>query len=218
MLKENFQEKIILQKCHNLASEIADYVNLTPAIFDAFAKTQRELFVPSGFKHHAYKLDALPMASSQWISSPLTVAKMTEALEVKDCDSVLEIGCGSGYQAAILSRLFRRVFTIERVEHLLQEAKERFKMLNLVNIHARFDDGQRGWRDFAPYDRILFSASTPKVPENLFDQLKLGGVLVAPIEVGEKQIITKFYKNEDGITSKSLDSCYFVPVKDGVKR
>ena len=164
---------------------------------------------------HAYKLDALPLAANQWISSPLTVAKMTEALTCKGADSVLEIGCGSGYQALILSKIIRRVFTIERIERLLKEARERFKLLGISNIHTRFDDGQNGWREFAPYDRILFSASTPEVPPRLFEQLKVGGILVAPIEKGNKQIITRFIKTEEGIRKETIGDCLFVPVQDG---
>ena len=140
---------------------------------------------------------------------------MTEALSCKGADNVLEIGCGSGYQALILSKLIRRVFTIERIERLLKEARERFKTLGITNIHTRFDDGQNGWRDFAPYDRILFSASTPEVPQKLFEQLKIGGILVAPIEKGSQQIITRFIKTQEGITKEALDECLFVPVKNG---
>jgi protein-L-isoaspartate(D-aspartate) O-methyltransferase len=167
-------------------------------------------------RHHAYKLDALPLMGNQWISSPLTVARMTQALDAVGCDSILEIGCGSGYQAAILSKLARRVFTIERIEGLVREAKKRFEHLGLRNIHTRFDDGQRGWRDFAPFDRILFSASTPKIPQRIFDQLALGGILVAPIQKGKEQIITRFIKEEGGIKQEQLKSCLFVPVVDGV--
>lgn len=212
------KQKIALQKCQNLADDIADEVSLEPIIYEAFASMQRELFVPNGFGHLAYTLDALPLHSNQWISSPLTVAKMTVALEPVGCDNILEIGCGSGYQAAILSKVVRRIFTIERIEKLLKEAKERFKMLNLTNIHARFDDGQKGWKTYAPYERILFSAATSDIPKALFEQLKEGGILVAPIEKGGKQIITRFVKKQGNITEKEIDECLFVSVKDGVLR
>ncbi|MBE0496955.1 MAG: protein-L-isoaspartate(D-aspartate) O-methyltransferase [Campylobacterales bacterium] len=213
-----FQQKLRLHKSHNLATSLADHILLDPPIFEAFATTERELFVPQGMRHNAYTLDALPLAGNQWISSPLTVAKMTQALEPLGVDAVLEIGCGSGYQAAILSKIVRRVFTIERIEKLLREAKLRFDTLGIRNIHARFDDGQRGWRDYAPYERILFSASTPKVPALLFDQLKEGGVLIAPIEQGEKQIITRFMKCKGTIREEKVGECWFVPVQDGVIR
>jgi len=211
----HFHTKIRLQKHQKMADEIAKICKISPEVHQAFCQSERELFVPQGMSSHAYKLDALPLAGNQWISSPLTVAKMTEALTCKGADSVLEIGCGSGYQALILSKLIRRVFTIERIERLLKEAKERFNALKISTIHTRFDDGQNGWREFAPYDRILFSASIPQVPQKIFDQLKVGGILVAPIEKGDKQIITRFTKKEEGILKEELDDCLFVPVKDG---
>ena len=211
----HFHTKIRLQKHQKMADEIAKICQISAEVHQAFCQSERELFVPQGMSSHAYKLDALPLAGNQWISSPLTVAKMTEALTCKGADSVLEIGCGSGYQALILSKLIRRVFTIERIERLLKEAKERFNALKISTIHTRFDDGQNGWREFAPYDRILFSASIPQVPQKIFDQLKVGGILVAPIEKGDKQIITRFIKKEEGILTEELDDCLFVPVKDG---
>ena len=205
-------------KLENFADEIATEVPLTPAIYKAFKEIDREIFVPQGFRHWAYRLDALPIKANQWISSPLTVAKMTVYLEPEGADNVLEIGCGSGYQAAILSRLFRRVFTIERIDTLLKEAKARFKALDIHNIHTRLDDGQRGWRQYAPYDRILFSASTPAVPDTLFQQLAEGGILVAPIERGEEQVITRYTKRDGVLHSEALESCLFVPVKDGIEQ
>lgn len=211
----HFREKIQFQKHKKMADEIAKIFPIGKDVYDALCISERELFVPHGMAMHAYKLDALPLASNQWISSPLTVAKMTEALTCKGADNVLEIGCGSGYQALILSKLIRRVFTIERIERLLKEAKERFKHLGITHIHTRFDDGQNGWREFAPYDRILFSASIPEVPQKIFEQLKTGGILVAPIEKGPNQIITRFIKTEAGIRKEALDECLFVPVKDG---
>lgn len=211
----HFKEKIRFQKNKKMADEIAKLIPLSDEVYHAFCQSERELFVPQGMSLHAYKLDALPLVANQWISSPLTVAKMTEALTCKGADSVLEIGCGSGYQALILSKLIRRVFTIERIDRLLQEAKERFKILGVSNIHTRFDDGQNGWREFAPYDRILFSASTPHIPTKLFEQLKIGGILVAPIEKGHKQIITRFIKTETGVVTKPLEECLFVPVING---
>jgi protein-L-isoaspartate(D-aspartate) O-methyltransferase len=204
-------------KLQRFADDIATEVDLTPAIYKAFSSIEREIFVPQGFKHWAYKLDALPIKANQWISSPITVAKMTVYLEPEGADNVLEIGCGSGYQAAILSKLFRRVFTIERIETLLKEAKNRFKTLELENIHTRLDDGQRGWRQYAPFERILFSASIKRVPDTIFSQLADGGVLVAPIEKGSEQIITQFIKRGSEITEIPKESCLFVPVKNGIE-
>jgi protein-L-isoaspartate(D-aspartate) O-methyltransferase len=192
---------------------------LTPAVKRALLSIDREKFVPSGLQHLSYRLDALPIQAEQWISSPLTVAKMTQYLELQGADSVLEIGCGSGYQAAILSRIVRRVFSIERIEALLREARERFRSLELSNIITRYDDGQRGWKEFAPYDRIIFSATIDTVPDVLFDQLADGGILIAPINQGDLQLITRFYKRNGRITSsETIEPCLFVPVLDGTRR
>lgn len=202
-----------------MVDEIDKEFALEPYVKKAFLEVDRGAFVANGFKHLAYKLDALPMQAEQWISSPLTVAKMTQHLELKGVDSVLEIGCGSGYQAAILSRLVRRVFTIERIDPLLREAKERFRALEINNVFTRYDDGQRGWKEYAPYERIIFSATTDKVPQSLFDQLAEGGILIAPInQEGGNQLITRYYKRAGHITSsEAIDSCRFVPVLNGTK-
>ncbi len=215
---DGFTKKMRLEKSKKMADEIKKICTINQELYNALASSDREEFIPKGFGRHAYKLDALPLVADQWISSPLTVAKMTQALTCSGADSVLEIGCGSGYQALILSKLIRRVFSIERVERLAKEAKERFKRLNIHNINVRFDDGQNGWRDFAPFDRILFSASTAQVPEKLFEQLKIGGILVAPIEKESKQIITKFIKQQNKIEKIELEDCLFVPVIDGKTR
>jgi protein-L-isoaspartate(D-aspartate) O-methyltransferase len=211
-------DKITAKKTQRLANECDARFTLSTQVKDAIAKTPREQFVPSGFKHNAYKLDALPIGSAQYISSPLTVAKMTEYLKPQGADRVLEVGCGSGYQAAVLSNLFRGVFTIERIESLMLEAKTRFRELNLSNIHTRTDDGQNGWMQFAPYDRILFSATANEIPKKLFDQLDDDGILVAPLRKGSKQIITRFTKTTSGISKEELEECDFVPILDGIQK
>lgn len=211
-------DRITATKTARLAQECNAKFALSQKVQEAIAKTNREAFVPIGFKHNAYKLDALPMGSAQWISSPLTVAKMTEYLEPQGADRVLEVGCGSGYQAAVLSHLFRGVFTIERIESLMLEAKARFRALGITNIHTRTDDGQNGWMQYAPYDRILFSASAKEIPQKLFDQLSDGGILVAPMQVGNKQIITRFRKNKSSIEKTELEACDFVPILNGIQK
>ncbi len=211
-------DRITATKTARLAQECNQRFSLSQEVKDAIAKTNRELFVPSGFRHSAYKLDALPMGAAQWISSPLTVAKMSEYLQPKGADRVLEVGCGSGYQAAVLSHLFRGVFTIERIESLMLQAKSRFKNLNIHNIHTRTDDGQNGWIKYAPYDRILFSATAKSIPVKLFEQLSEGGILVAPMQKGTKQMITRFKKSGGRIQEEELEECDFVPVLDGVQK
>lgn len=188
---------------------------LSSNIKQAFLEVNRHKFVSTGFEHLAYQLDALPLQQKQWISSPLTVAKMTHYLDIDGVDSILEIGCGSGYQAAILSKLCRRVFTIERIDPLLKEAKESFREEKINNIFTRFDDGQRGWKEYAPFERILFSATAKKIPQTLFEQLAEGGILLAPIEEEDIQVITKFSKKSGKISSESIEPCLFVPILDG---
>ena len=204
----------------NLVVEVEKHFSLEAYVKEAFLSVDREVFVPTQFKHLSYSLDALPLAAQQWISSPLTVAKMTQHLELNGVDSVLEIGCGSGYQAAILSKICRRVFTIERIDTLLKEAKSHFNELEIHNVFTRFDDGQRGWKQYAPYKRILFSATTKEVPKVLFDQLAEGGILIAPIEQRrDYHIITRF-KKTDGKMDKGepIEQCLFVPVLDGTQK
>ena len=201
-----------------MAEEIEKIFPLSPEVKEAIAKTDREAFVPAGFRHSAYKLDALPIGEAQYISSPLTVAKMTEYLFPRGADRVLEIGCGSGYQAAVLSHLFRGVFTIERIEPLILETKKRFRDLGINNIHTRTDDGQNGWVTYAPYDRILFSATAKEIPQKLFDQLADDGILLAPLLRDGKQVITRFIKDGEKILEEELEDCDFVPILDGVQK
>ncbi len=205
-------------KTRRLADDIDKKFKLSKDVKEAIEKTDREAFVPTGFRHNAYKLDALPIGAQQWISSPLTVAKMTEYLSPKGADRVLEIGCGSGYQAAVLAHLFRGVFTIERIEPLMVEAKRRFRHLRINNIHTRTDDGQNGWVQYAPYDRILFSASAKVIPKKIIDQLKPEGILVAPVEKGGKQVITRFVKRAGRLIEDQLEECEFVPILNGVQK
>ncbi|MDR3163056.1 MAG: protein-L-isoaspartate(D-aspartate) O-methyltransferase [Helicobacteraceae bacterium] len=194
------------------ARKIAEKTPLSREAQNAFETIDRSLFIPSGLEWLTYSLNALPIGANQWISSPLTVAKMTSLLKVENADSVLEIGCGSGYQAAILSKLVRRVFTVERIERLLNEAKMRFKALGLHNINARFGDGSDGWPQYAPFDRVLISCSVDgEVPKKLLDQLVVGGVLVAPVG----GVIRRFTKRSLGFREEDMEARAFVPLLSG---
>ncbi|RDU67629.1 protein-L-isoaspartate O-methyltransferase [Helicobacter didelphidarum] len=207
-----------------MLKEIQD--SFDSSIIEALRKTDREFFVPNAMKHSAFHLNALPMSDEQWISSPLTVAKMTSylmAYDLKDSvvepDSVLEIGLGSGYQAVVLSHLIRRVFSIERIESLWLEARKRIAELRIMNINIKLDDGMNGWNAFAPYDRILLSACAENIPQVLINQLNNKGVLVAPIYHHGKQVIMRFIKDGNNLTtSEILETCEFVPIKSGVTR
>jgi len=197
-----------------IADKLANYIDLEPYEYKAFSEIDRKFFVPVGFEKRAYDIQALPLADGSTISSPLTIAKMTHYLDLKNVDSVLEIGCGSGYQAAILSKIVRRVFTIDRICKLVEIAKERFNKLNIYNVNTKCDDGRLGWKTFAPYDRILFSAYIENMEKNLLNQIKDDGFILAPIKDKDKQIITKFYKNGQ---KEEIEECEFVPIKKGVE-
>ncbi len=203
-------------KCQTMSDEIASLVQLSPMVYRAFINTPRTPFVPVSI--NAFKLDAHPIGSNQWISSPLTVAKMTMALEAENCDNILEVGCGSGYQAAILAKVARRVFSVERIEALANSAKSLMKNLGINNVFIRFDDGNLGWRSYAPYDRIILSCFCKSVPDRLFSQLKDDGILVAPVEKDGKQYITQYKKSNNQISSKIIDECVFVPLLDGTEQ
>ena len=196
-----------------LADKIADFVKLGPKEYKAFCEIDRKYFVPFGFERKAYDITPLPLADDSTISSPLTIAKMTMYLNLENVDSVLEIGCGSGYQAAILSKIVRRVFTIDRICRLVEIAKERFKKLNLYNINVKCDDGRLGWRAYAPFDRILLSAYIEDMEKELINQVNDEGFILAPVKIGNEQVITRFYKNGK---KETLEVCEFVPVKKGV--
>ena len=203
-------------KCQKMSDEIANFVELSPLVYKAFSSTPRTPFVPVSI--NAFKLDAHPIGSNQWISSPLTVAKMTMALEAENCDNILEIGCGSGYQAAILAKIARRVFSVERIEALANSAKSLMKKLGINNVFIRFDGGGLGWRSYAPYDRIILSCFCQSVPDRLFSQLKDDGILVAPVAKDNKQYITQYKKSNGQIISQILDECVFVPLLDGTEQ
>ena len=200
---------------------IAKEFPIAPKIRNAMSKIPREIFMSEALKTLAYRIDAVSIGANQFISSPLTVAKMTQFLDIDDgCDSVLEIGCGSGYQAAILSFLFRRVFSIERIDRLREEAILRFKKLGIMNINTKLDDGNNGWEKFAPFDRILFSASPNAIAPKVAEQLCEGGILVAPMAQNNgTQIITRFIKRHGRL--EILDTkgeCEFVPVRSNIER
>jgi protein-L-isoaspartate(D-aspartate) O-methyltransferase len=183
------------------------------AILNAIERVPREMFVPETFREHAYDNRALPIGSGQTISQPFVVGFMTEALEVSDRHKVLEIGTGSGYQTAILAKLCRRVYTIERHMDLLMEAEQRFKKLDLHTIVIRHGDGAVGWIEQAPFDRIMVTAAAPKIPSGLVEQLADGGVMVVPVgpNDGDQMIICLRRLGHRIETTKTLQ-VRFVPL------
>ncbi len=182
----------------------------------------REHFLPAALSAEAYENAALPIGENQTISQPLVVATMTQALEVSRHHKVLEIGTGSGYQSAILCKLVRRLFTIERYESLSQSAQKKLNELGISNFAAIVGDGTLGWPDQAPFDRIIVTAASPQVPKALLEQLKPEGVLVIPVGGvnNRAQRLMKYQKDKSGMIHETfLGSVYFVPLvgEQGVK-
>jgi protein-L-isoaspartate(D-aspartate) O-methyltransferase len=188
-------------------------------VLGALERVPREVFVPAAFKDQAYENVALPIGHGQTISQPLVVALMTEALEVGERHKVLEIGTGSGYQTAVLARLCRRVFSIERHRALLKEAEKRFAELRLHNVTSRFGDGTKGWPEQAPFDRIIVTAAAPELPGKLLGSLAEGGVLVAPVgEERRDQRLIRIRRKDGTSVTEELGPVRFVPLVEGLPR
>lgn len=177
----------------------------------AFHKVPREKFISEPFRKYAYEDNALPIECNQTISQPFTVAYMTMALEVQEGNKVLEIGTGSGYQAAVLCELGADVYSIERIEQLYQTAKELLHKLRYM-VHLKLGDGSLGWEEHAPFDRIIVTAAAPSVPSALVNQLKIGGKLVVPVGSLEHQKLYVLTKQEEGADYKVHESFKFVPL------
>ncbi len=185
-------------------------------VLSAIENVPREIFVPQALHDQAYEDTALPIAAGQTISQPTVVAWMTMALEVGERMKVLEIGTGSGYQAAILSKLCRRVYTIERHKELHDIAVKRFEKMKLRNITAIVGDGYKGWSQAAPFERIIVTAAAPEVPAALIEQLAMDGVMVIPVgSASSGQILLRLHKTPDGIDTQHLMHVRFVPMVEG---
>jgi protein-L-isoaspartate(D-aspartate) O-methyltransferase len=190
-----------------------------PKVLNAIEKTPRDLFVPELFQDRSWEDSALPIACGQTISQPFIVGLMTQALRVEPRSRVLEIGAGSGYQTAVLSRLCRFVYSVERYRTLLGEAEARLKALGVTNVFTRFGDGGEGWPEQAPFDRILVTAAAPGEPKTLLSQLKPNGILVAPVGKGPVQQLKRYIADgKGGFEVETLCDVRFVPLLDGVAR
>jgi len=189
-------------------------------VLRAIERVPRELFVDPAFADHAYQDIALPIECGQTISQPYVVAFMTEKLELADSNKVLEIGTGSGYQAAVLSHLCRHVYTVERWRELQKAADRRVAKLGITNIATIIGDGWIGWPPQAPFDRIIVTAAAPEAPRALVDQLKPRGRMIIPLgQSRDTQSLVQIDKTEIGITEKPLLPVRFVPLLHGrVKR
>ena len=189
-------------------------------VLEVIRTTPRHIFVDEAMAHRAYEDTALPIGHGQTISQPYTVARMSEVLlEDGVPDVVLEVGTGSGYQSAILSRLVPKVYTVERISALLQKSREAHRKLGLMNVFSKHSDGSWGWAPNAPYSAIMVTAAPEVVPPSLFEQLAVGGRMVIPVgSIGGEQQLKLFTRNLDGIEETNLEIAKFVPLLDGAVR
>ncbi len=188
-----------------------------PRVLDAMRKVPRHLFVPEEFRWRAYDDSPLPIGHDQTISQPYIVGYMSEALELKPTDRVLEIGTGSGYQAAILGELAGEVYTIEIVPELAERARTALESAGYKNVHVRHGNGYLGWPEAAPFDRIIVTAAPDKVPQALVDQLAVGGIMVVPVGgVYDDQVMTILRKTDTGVMTRETLPVRFVPMVKGM--
>jgi len=196
-----------------MIEEIRAYGLSSPRVFSAMLQVPREEFAPWQFRYLAYKDNALSIGHGQTISQPYTVAFMTDLLDLDKNDRVLEIGTGSGYQAAILSLLAKEVYTVEIVDILAKKARKRLERLGFKNVQVKSGSGEYGWKEKAPFDAIIITAATEKVPKELFKQLKDEGKLVAPVGGRDHQRMMRYTKKTNGKLKKEKFQTYvFVPL------
>jgi protein-L-isoaspartate(D-aspartate) O-methyltransferase len=189
-------------------------------VLAAMERVPRENFVAEQFLKHAYDNIALPITQGQTISQPYVVAYMTEALKLTDRMKVLEIGTGSGYQTAVLARLSRRVYTVERYRSLLTTAEKRLNELKITNVVTKLGDGNKGWPEQAPFDRILVTAAADSRPDGLIAQLSPnGGIMVAPVAVNStEQDVIRYTRDGDEVREERMLPVRFVPLLPGIAR
>jgi protein-L-isoaspartate(D-aspartate) O-methyltransferase len=183
-----------------------------PLVIRAMQVVPRHRFVPEALERDAYGASALPIGAGQTISAPHMVALMTDALELEGDERVLEVGTGSGYQAAVLYEITSHLVTIERVPELARRAERLFAELYLEGILVKVGDGTHGYPEAAPYDRIVITAASPRVPPVLFDQLAPGGILVAPIGTRSEQTLMRYRKKDSRLEEEAICRCVFVPL------
>ncbi|MEO7073437.1 MAG: protein-L-isoaspartate(D-aspartate) O-methyltransferase [Rhodanobacter sp.] len=201
-----------------LADSLREAGIVDARVIDVMRNLPRHHFIDQALHSHAYENNALPIGHGQTISQPWVVARMTEALlEFGMPQKVLEIGTGSGYQAAVLAGLVPQVFTVERIEELLRQARRRFRQLGLQNLRTRHDDGKLGWADEAPFDAIMLTAAGDTIPTRILDQLTPNGVLVGPVGSPSRQTLIRMRGDGQGdFIQEELGAVSFVPLLGGI--
>lgn len=185
------------------------------SVLSALEQVPREIFVPESLRMHAYENASLPIQGGQTISQPYVVARMTQELQLKPSDRVLEIGTGSGYQTAILAQLARRIYSVERIRPLQVDAENKLRFMKISNVLYRHADGHSGWPEAAPFEKIIVTCQLPSIPEALLDQLKDNGILIAPIGKPGEENLVRIIKQDNQITEDILMPVRFVPMVAG---
>ncbi len=208
------EDVFTLQRKRMVVEQIAFRLIKDKRVLTAMETVPRHLFIPEGYRSYSYYDQPVPVGFGQTISQPYIVALMTELLHVDSEDTVLEVGTGSGYQAAILSLLVKRVYTIEILEALGKTAAERLRALGYTNVEARVSDGYHGWPEHAPFDAIIVTAAAEHIPQPLIDQLKPGGRMIIPVggvyEIQDLKLLTK--DKSSNVIQESLIPVRFVPL------
>lgn len=221
-MKDNFNEFIGMgmtseRSRDNLIETLKQKGIKNNEVLKIMKKIPRHIFVDEAISNQAYDNTALPIGSNQTISQPLIVAKMTELLISKNPKRILEIGTGSGYQAVVLSQFAQKVFTIERIKTLHDEAKRIFKILNIHNIYSKHSDGNNGWPEKACFDAIIYTAAANTISTSISLQLCDNGILLAPVCVGSKQILREYLKKDNKLIYVDHGEVNFVPLLNGKK-
>ena len=198
-----------------LVKRLRDHGIVDERVLDVIRELPRHIFVDEALAHRAYEDTALPIGHGQTISQPYIVALMTQTLLDVPRERILEIGTGSGYQAAVLAKLVKRVFTVERIQPLIERAEARFRALKLRNVRVKYDDGNVGGPEQAPFDGIIVTAAARSVPSALTEQLNVGGRMVIPVGGDEAQELRVIDKTEEGVREESLELVRFVPLLRG---
>ncbi len=186
-------------------------------VLSAIEKIPREEFIHENFRNQAYENIALPIDQNQTISQPFVVAKMTELLDVKSHHKILEVGTGSGYQSAILSLLARRIYTVERIKSLYIKSEKIFEKLKITNVVCKYADGNLGWKEQIPFDRIIITAATSELSNLIFNHVKDGGIIVSPMIEKNKQLLIKYIIKDNKIIKEIHENVVFVPNLKGTQ-